>query len=198
MNYFFNNLRESCVNRRIPLISQSTENFLVNIITQNKPKKCLEIWSAVWYSGILIAETIQNRGWQINSFEICFPNYKECLYNLHISGQKNCSFMHADFAKVALKNYFTEQFDFVFIDARKADYRKYLELVQPMLARNCVIILDDVIKYANKSISLYENLKKLQVFYKIDQIDEDDWVMTIIFDEENQKKFRWTEIWKIN
>ena len=82
--------------------------------------------------------------------------------------------MHADFAKVALKNYFTEQFDFVFIDARKADYRKYLELVQPMLARNCVIILDDVIKYANKSISLYENLKKLQVFYKIDQIDEDD------------------------
>jgi hypothetical protein len=63
---------------------------------------------------------------------------------------------------------------------------------------DCINILDDVIKYANKSISLYENLKKLQVFYKIDQIDEDDWVMTIIFDEENQKKFRWTEIWKIN
>jgi predicted O-methyltransferase YrrM len=40
-------LREDCKSRNIPIISTTTENFLLNFLSEIKPKTYLEIGSAV-------------------------------------------------------------------------------------------------------------------------------------------------------
>ena len=40
------------------------------------------------------------------------------------------------------------QFDFIFIDALKKDYLKYLKAIEPKLARGAVVVGDNVIKSA--------------------------------------------------
>jgi predicted O-methyltransferase YrrM len=42
------NLRKSCIDRDIPIISIETECFLWDLLEQHKPKICLEIGSAIW------------------------------------------------------------------------------------------------------------------------------------------------------
>jgi predicted O-methyltransferase YrrM len=44
----------------------------------------------------------------------------------------------------------TGEFDFVFIDALKEDYLKYLKLIEPRLKTGAVVVADNVIKSAKK------------------------------------------------
>jgi predicted O-methyltransferase YrrM len=42
------------------------------------------------------------------------------------------------------------EFDFVFLDAVKQDYLKYLKLIEPKLKKNALIVADNVIRSANQ------------------------------------------------
>jgi len=54
-------LRSSCEERNIPLISKATENFLSEILQKYKPKICVEIGGAVGYSSIFTAGLLRQR-----------------------------------------------------------------------------------------------------------------------------------------
>lgn len=45
--------------------------------------------------------------------------------------------------------------DFIFIDGQKSQYGEYMEIVEKISSPHTVIVIDDVIKYHNKLISLY-------------------------------------------
>ena len=54
----------------------------------------------------------------------------------------------------------TGEFDFVFIDAEKPDYLKYLKAIEPKLKAGAVIVADNVIVYAramNDFLSYVQN-----------------------------------------
>jgi predicted O-methyltransferase YrrM len=67
----------------------------------------------------------------------------------------------------------------IYIDGRKRDYLTYLLNSIDIVASNGTIIFDDIIKFAHKTISLYEYLAEKQIDYKIHQLDEDDGIMVI-------------------
>ena len=69
--------------------------------------------------------------------------------------------------------------DLVYIDGRKSDYLHYLERIVPILAPYTTIIFDDVIKFAHKTILLYEFLQKKQIEHTIHQLDPDDGILVI-------------------
>lgn len=52
------------------------------------------------------------------------------------------------------------EFDFVFIDARKAEYFGYLKCLEPKLKPGAVIVADNVIKYANDMKDFLDYLEK--------------------------------------
>lgn len=54
-------MRTSLLQRNIPILSPATETFLVDLLQKHKPMSCLEIGSAVGYSGNLIGATIKER-----------------------------------------------------------------------------------------------------------------------------------------
>ncbi|MBO4204012.1 class I SAM-dependent methyltransferase [bacterium] len=168
----FEHLRISCEQRKIPLISRETQEFLSQLLIEKKPHNILEIGSAVGYSTIWIAQIVSQRGGHISSFEISYPAYLEALKNLQKNQVRNAVIYPFDFKEIKLENFFSENFDFVFIDAQKSEYGRYMEEIQGVLKTENTIILDDVIKYQNKLSSLYSFLAKNQVNYEILAMEE--------------------------
>ena len=171
--------RNDCISRKIPIVSINTEKFISEFLFSYKPKVCLEIGSAVWYSTTIIAKQIQARNWHIFSFERSYPAYVEGLQNISKNSLNNVSLYPFNFMEIKLERFFLENFDFAFVDWQKSQYGNYLEKIRPLMENNSSVIIDDVIKYHNKLWSLYEFLEKKQINYEILKLEDDDWVMIL-------------------
>lgn len=175
------NLRKNYINRWIPIISKPTENFLTNILNEEKPLNCLEIWSAVGYSSLFIANLISLRWGKLISFEITPHSYKEALENMYNFYINNITFYNLDFSKAPLNNLLSKKIDFVFVDAQKKDYLKYFKRIYKHLASWSTIIFDDVYMYHNKIQSLYSYIQKNQLNYKFFKLEDNDGILLINF-----------------
>lgn len=173
----FDQIETNARKRDIPVMTKSTMKFMKKQLNKFQPKNCLEIWSAIWYSSLFIAQEIQNWWWKIIGFEISYPTYKEALSNLFEAKQNNLTIYNCDFSKIQTDSLVSNWLDFVFIDARKKDYLEYFLSIQKHLWPECIIIFDDVIKFKDKMADLYEFLEKNQLNHKILQLDKDDWVL---------------------
>ena len=179
-------LRRSCEDRKIPIISLATESFLWKVLRKHKPKICLEIWGAVGYSSIYIAEVINTWGGKITSFEVSYPAYQESLHNIKEAHWYNIMTYPYDVRQAPIKKLMQiwmsgrqSTVDFIFIDGQKSQYGEYMEIIEKITSPHTVIVIDDVIKYHNKLNTLYWYLEKKQIKCKILQLEPDDGVMVI-------------------
>lgn len=172
-------LRKSCEQRAIPLISTQTELLLSNILQQYRPKNCLEIWSAVGYSGIFISSIISKRWWGLTSFEIGYHSYKEALLHTHEAAALSLTLYPFDFTNIEISRLITGDIDFVFVDGQKNQYLDYLMKIEDMVGTKCILVFDDVLKYKSKLSSLYGYLEKKQIIYQIIESEPGDWIMVI-------------------
>ena len=86
------------------------------------------------------------------------------LADTHLS---NLTIYPFDINEIQLEKFFSQKFDFVFIDAQKSQYGDYMQKIQTHLCKKNTILLDDVIKYQNKLTSLYSFISKNQLNYQI-------------------------------
>lgn len=181
MYYLMNlsNLRKSCIDRNIPIISIETESFLWDLLEQHKPKICLEIWSAVWYSSIFISNIIKKWGGTLYSFEVSYSSYLEGIQNIWKYELKNLIVYPFDFLKIDIKKLIPNTLDFVFVDWQKSQYTNYLMNICDILSTKSILVCDDVIKYKHKMTWLYEFLEKKQIIYKKIKMEDWDWIILI-------------------
>ena len=179
MTSFLEPLRTSCEARRIPLISRETEAFLQRLLEKKQPNSVLEIWTAVGYSSIAMAQQIASWGGKVVSFEIGYAAYLQALKNIKWAKVRNCILYPFDIREIVWERFFFQKFDFVFIDAQKSQYGDYLQYIQRYLYPENTLLLDDVIKYQNKLSSLYSFLEKKQIDYQIFSTEPGDGVMLI-------------------
>ena len=172
-------LRKSCEDRHIPLISVQTQDFIINRLERNQSKRVLEIWSAVWYSSIVISQTVSKWWGTLTSFEISYPAYLEALKNIEKANCNNVVLYPFDINEISLEKFFSQKFDAAFIDAQKSQYWDYLQKIRSHLAPENTLLLDDVIKYQNKLAWLYQFLEKMQINYEIFDTEPGDGVMLI-------------------
>lgn len=91
----------------------------------------------------------ERTGGHLYTLEIDPRRVKECRENLQKVGlEKTVTCVEGDALKTlpALEG----EFDFVFIDAVKQDYFKYLKLIEPKLKPGAVIVADNVIQSARE------------------------------------------------
>jgi hypothetical protein len=67
----------------------------------------------------------------------------------------------------------------MYIDGRKRDYLTYFQRIIDIVTPDATVIFDDVIKFAHKTISLYEFLDEKQIQYNIFKLDPDDGIIVI-------------------
>ena len=172
-------LRKRCEARKIPIISLATEQFLSKLLRKHKPKICVEIWGAVWYSSIYMGGIINTWGGKITSFEVSYPAYQEDLQNTKESLCYNITSYPYDVRSAPIKKLVQWTVDFIFIDGHKSQYGEYMEIIEKISSPHTLIVIDDIIKYHNKLSSLYWYLEKKQIKYKILQLEPDDGIMII-------------------
>ncbi len=131
-------------NERARMISGPLENALLKfIITMLKPKRVLEIGTFVGYSALSMAEAMPE-GSKITTLDISddFVGLAKEIWPHSPHGVKIESIMGQalDYLKES-----TEYFDFVFIDADKANYLNYFNLALYRLSPNGVIAVDNAL-----------------------------------------------------
>lgn len=154
-------MEEYAKEKNIPIMQKDGIAFLMKYIKNNNIKNVLEIGSAIGYSAILMASS--NTEVKVTTIERDEVNYLECIKNV-----KKCNFeskVNVVFQD-ALEVNLTEgtEYDLIFIDATKGQYRKFFEKFQYFLAPNGVIVTDNLKfhGYVGKSDTIEsKNLRQL-------------------------------------
>ena len=128
----------------VPIIRKEMESFLRVMIRMKSPEKILELGTAIGYSAILMAKCMPD-----NCTITTIENYEKRIpiagANIEKSGFGDRIHLMEGDALEVLKQ-LNEPFDFVFMDAAKAQYLNYLEELLRLMPRGGVLIADNVLQ----------------------------------------------------
>ena len=134
--------------QRTSLNTTEGDAMMLRILAESAgAKRGLEVGSANGFGAINMGIAFERNGGHLYTLEIDPQSVKECRENLKKVGLENTvTCIEGD----ALKTLPTLEgkFDFVFIDAVKRDYLKYLKIIEPKLKPGAVIVGDNVIRSA--------------------------------------------------
>lgn len=127
----------------VPILRESEVELFEDLISLYKPKRVLEVGTAIGYSSLLLAKHMDKEG-QLITMEL--DDVRHGMASHFIS--------QSDYAEkiTLLKGDATElleglegPFDLVFLDGPKGQYLKQLELIEPQLAEGAVVLADNVL-----------------------------------------------------
>lgn len=134
------NIRKYAINNNIPIFNKETEDFIVDIIKKNNIKSILEIGSAIGYSALVMASV--NPDIRITTIERDRERYLIAVDNFKQYNNKQIDIINADALIYDLSS--DNKYDLLFIDAAKAQYRKFFEKYIINLKENGIIIVDNI------------------------------------------------------
>jgi len=139
-------------------ISEEDGRFLRLMIASGQRKRVLEIGGASGYSAIWMAQALRVTGGRMTTIEYDPARAKELADNIRKAG-------FSDIVQVVAGDAFAEiprlqgTFDFVFLDAWKRDYKKFLDLVFPRLEKGGLFTAHNVV---NKKGEMEDFLEAIQ------------------------------------
>lgn len=143
-------LREEAEEALIPIITRDTEMLLTNILRIRKPKRILEIGTAVGYSAICFASLLPDA--KIVSLELredmaskAKANIEKFQLENRIEIRIGDATESLDELNQSLKDVEAQGFDMVFIDAAKSHYQVFWNKSLPLCRKDAVIISDNIL-----------------------------------------------------
>ncbi len=127
----------------VPIIRKEMESFLRVILTIKHPKEILELGTAIGYSAILMSECCDAKITTIENYEKRIPIARE---NIKKAGKSEQIELLEGDAMEVMKTLPKEKYDFIFMDAAKAQYINYLPEVMRLLNPGGVLITDNVLQ----------------------------------------------------
>ncbi len=134
--------------QRGPLNTTIGDAMMLRILVEGtRAKRGIEVGSANGFGAINMGIAFERTGGHLYTLEIDPQRVKECRENLKKVGLENTvTCIEGDALKILPT--LEGEFDFVFIDAVKQDYLKYLKIIEPNLKPGAVIVGDNVIRSA--------------------------------------------------
>ena len=127
----------------VPIIRKEMESFLRVILTIKHPKEILELGTAIGYSAILMSECCDAKITTIENYEKRIPIARE---NFEKAGKSDQIELLEGDALEVMKTLPDEKYDFIFMDAAKAQYINYLPEVMRLLTPGGVLLTDNVLQ----------------------------------------------------
>lgn len=128
----------------VPIIRKETGAFLKTLLAMAKPRNILEIGTAVGYSAILMSENTDDEA-HITTIENYEPRILAARENFRRAGKESrITLMEGDAARV-IKT-LTAKYDFIFMDAAKAQYITILPDILRLLEQGGLLITDNVLQ----------------------------------------------------
>ena len=130
-------------------ISEEDGRFLRLLVMAKGTKRALEIGSASGYSAIWIGMGLRHTGGRLVTIEYDIERAKAAAANIKRAGLSDIvTVVSGDAFKEIPK--LSASFDFVFLDAWKPDYKKFLDLVMPRLDIGGVFLAHNVVNKRNE------------------------------------------------
>lgn len=126
-----------------PIVQKSTEQLIVTLLKLIKPKRVLEVGTAVGYSAILMADNLPD-----DSTIVTIERYKKhadiAVDNVFASGyEKKIKVIEGEAAEVL--HWLDGSFDFIFLDAAKGQYIEFLPDILRLLKSGGVLLSDNIL-----------------------------------------------------
>lgn len=149
-----------------PIVQKQTEQLLITMLRLKKPRRVLEIGSAVGYSAILMADNLPDE-----SRIITVERYKKhadiAVDNIFKAGYEGkIRLIEGEAAEVL--HWLDGTFDFVFLDAAKGQYIEFLPDILRLLENGGVLFSDNILfkgmlededKVIRRKITIVKRLK---------------------------------------
>ena len=146
------------LNNDVPIIRKEVESFLRVLLLMKKPLKILELGTAIGYSAILMSECIPENG-KIVTIENCEKRIPVARENIKNAGKEHMiTLLEGD--ALELLPQIDESFDFIFMDAAKAQYINFLPHVMRLLNKDGVLLADNVLQEGELIESRYAVIKR--------------------------------------
>ena len=128
----------------VPIIRKEMESFLRVLIEIKKPKRILELGTAIGYSAILMANTMSEdcRITTIENYDKRMPIARDNFKRAGV--EEKVELLEGDALEILQK--INEPYDFVFMDAAKAQYLVYLKEIMRLLPVGGILIADNVLQ----------------------------------------------------
>lgn len=141
---FLNRMEQDALEHYVPIIRKDTQQFLKLLLAMKKPKRILEVGTAVGFSALLMAEynPVYCEIVTIENYEKRIPIAKE---NFKKAGrEQQITLLEGDAAEILPT--LAETFDFIFMDAAKGQYLKFLPELIRLLSEDGTMVSDNVLQ----------------------------------------------------
>ena len=158
-------IRAEAKRNYIPIIKRDTENFLKFVLKMQNPGSILEIGCAVGYSAAVMLE---NSDADIVTVEKMPERVEEAKRNIKYADfESRASILEGDAGEI-LKSLADkgERFDFIFMDAAKAQYITWLPVVKKLLKESGMIFSDNCLQEGDLAESSFAIRKRDKTIHK--------------------------------
>ena len=136
-------IKEKALENHIPIIMDDTLEVIAKILTEKKPKRILEIGTAVGYSAMCFSKYLAEDG-LIDTIERDEERIEEAKQNFKkVEVENKINLYEGD--AVEIRPTHNEKYDVVFIDAAKGKYPFFLKEALRMLNEDGIIIADNIL-----------------------------------------------------
>ncbi len=150
-------IKQKALEEHIPIIMDDTLEVIEKYMKKKKPKRILEIGTAVGYSAICFSEFLDTNG-KIDTIERDEERAKEAEENFKKVEVEEKINLHVGDAVEILPT-LDEKYDMVFIDAAKGKYPFFLREALRMINNNGIIFADNIL-YKGYVLSDYNKHKQ--------------------------------------
>ena len=151
---FLDELRAYAEANRVPIIRREVESFLEVLLSIQRPKAILELGTAIGYSAIFMGRCVCE-----NSRIVIIENYEKRILsakeNIKKAGMEQKICLVEGDALEEMKKMQSESFDFIFMDAAKAQYIYFLQEAVRLLKTGSVLVADNVLQEGDLIESRY-------------------------------------------
>ena len=139
-----NEIEEEALATYVPIIRKEMQNFLKVLLEMKRPKRILEVGTAVGFSALLMSEHV-DEDCQITTIEKYEPRIPIARENFKRAGKEHQITLLEGDAMEFLKT-LEGPYDFIFMDAAKGQYINFLPDILRLLSPGGVLLSDNVLQ----------------------------------------------------
>lgn len=141
---FLDEIEKSAIEAQVPVIRRSTQQLLKFLVACKKPKRILEVGTAIGFSALLMSECAP-AGCRITTIEKYEKRVSVARENFRRAGKEDViMLLEGDAAEIL--GTLEECYDMIFMDAAKGQYIHFLPDILRLLSPGGLLVSDNVLQ----------------------------------------------------
>ncbi len=137
-------IKQEAMEGQIPIIRDEMADLLMFLLRMKKPMRILEVGTAGGYSSLWMRRFLEP-GAHITTMEMDVERAAKARENFRrMEAEADITFLEGDATKL-LAELPTDGFDFIFMDAAKAQYLGWLPEMQRLLVKGGLLVTDNIL-----------------------------------------------------